>query len=93
MLFHLMGRKMGTLVFAKFCEGENVVRWWRSEGLLADSSDHTHPRPPRMRVWANQTLEISNVQKEDAGQFICQIVRKEPWNPLQMSLKLEVLCK
>ncbi|XP_044016265.1 neurotrimin-like [Aphidius gifuensis] len=63
------------------CHVENLgvpmtLKWWRDDVQLADSNDPNLISPPRIRMWDNNmSLEISQIQPEDSGQYVCQASR------------------
>ncbi|KDR16344.1 protein amalgam-like [Zootermopsis nevadensis] len=71
--------------------GYNSVRWWWENQLVADSSNPRLLSPPRIKMLPNNTLQVSDLQTEDTGEYKCQIVRPEPWGPIQQVHAIEVL--
>ncbi|XP_023290157.1 limbic system-associated membrane protein isoform X2 [Orussus abietinus] len=53
------------------------VRWWHEDVLVADTSEVV-PRV-RVKMWDNRSLEVSFIQREDAGLYVCQASRPAPW--------------
>uniref|UniRef100_A0A182T4I8 Ig-like domain-containing protein n=1 Tax=Anopheles maculatus TaxID=74869 RepID=A0A182T4I8_9DIPT len=50
------------------------VRWSRDDLLLVDSRYPDLKTPPRMRLWSNGSLEVTEVQTEDTGDYTCEIM-------------------
>uniref|UniRef100_A0A182WCZ9 Ig-like domain-containing protein n=1 Tax=Anopheles minimus TaxID=112268 RepID=A0A182WCZ9_9DIPT len=50
------------------------VRWSRDDLLLVDSRYPDLRTPPRMRLWPNGSLEVTDVQTEDTGHYMCEIM-------------------
>ncbi|XP_050091733.1 hemicentin-1 [Anopheles aquasalis] len=50
------------------------VRWSRDDLLLVDSRYPDLRAPPRMQLWSNGSLEVRDVQMEDTGDYICEIM-------------------
>uniref|UniRef100_A0A182ITI8 Ig-like domain-containing protein n=1 Tax=Anopheles atroparvus TaxID=41427 RepID=A0A182ITI8_ANOAO len=50
------------------------VRWSRDDLLLLDSRYPDLRAPPRMRLWTNGSLEVTEVQTEDTGDYMCEIM-------------------
>ncbi|XP_035786584.1 opioid-binding protein/cell adhesion molecule-like isoform X2 [Anopheles albimanus] len=50
------------------------VRWSRDDLLLVDSRYPDLRAPPRMQLWGNGSLEVRDVQAEDTGDYICEIM-------------------
>ncbi|KAK7869110.1 hypothetical protein R5R35_006581 [Gryllus longicercus] len=71
--------------------GTNVVRWWWNERLVADSSNRSLELPPRMKLWPNNTLQVSDLRPEDTGDYTCQVLRPQPWGPIQQKHAIEVI--
>ncbi|XP_025270557.1 limbic system-associated membrane protein isoform X2 [Camponotus floridanus] len=69
------------------------IKWWREETLLADSSERNRPKesPERIIMYQNGTLQILNVQREDSGQYVCQVTRLTSWGGVTQLHKLEVM--
>ncbi|RZF37418.1 hypothetical protein LSTR_LSTR011695 [Laodelphax striatellus] len=71
--------------------GANTVRWWREQELIWDSRDTSLKSPHNVRMFAsNNTLEVSDVSALDSGNYMCQVVRPEPWGPLNQMHAIEV---
>ncbi|XP_058461966.1 hemicentin-1 [Malaya genurostris] len=49
------------------------VRWSRDDLLLADSRYPDLTPPPRVQLWKNGSLEVSQVQMDDTGDYTCEI--------------------
>ncbi|PNF43799.1 hypothetical protein B7P43_G09751 [Cryptotermes secundus] len=71
--------------------GYNAVRWWWENQLVADSSNPGLVSSPRIKMLPNNTLQVSDLQAEDTGEYKCQIIRPEPWGPIQQVHAIEVL--
>lgn len=70
-----------------------TLKWWRDDVQLADSNDPNLISPPRMRMWDNNmSLEISQIQPEDSGQYVCQASRSSLGHVTQVHA-VEVMCK
>uniref|UniRef100_A0A182KES9 Ig-like domain-containing protein n=1 Tax=Anopheles christyi TaxID=43041 RepID=A0A182KES9_9DIPT len=50
------------------------VRWSRDDLLLVDSRYPDLRAPPRMRLWPNGSLEVTEVQTDDTGDYTCEIM-------------------
>ncbi|XP_041780987.1 brother of CDO [Anopheles merus] len=50
------------------------VRWSRDDLLLVDSRYPDLRTPPRMRLWPNGSLEVTEVQTDDTGDYTCEIM-------------------
>ncbi|XP_055593147.1 hemicentin-2 [Uranotaenia lowii] len=50
------------------------VRWSRDDLLLTDSRYPDLTPPPRVQLWKNGSLEVSQVQTEDTGDYTCEII-------------------
>ncbi|XP_046676192.1 neurotrimin-like isoform X3 [Homalodisca vitripennis] len=71
--------------------GVNGIRWWKDERLLWDTSDEKVTPPDNIRVFPNQTLEVADLKDSDTGDYICQVVRPDPWNPINQVHAIEVM--
>jgi hypothetical protein len=60
---------------------------------VADSSNPGLVYSPRIKMLLNNTLQVSDLRAEDTGEYKCQIIRPEPWGPIQQVHAIEVLCK
>ncbi|GFG33162.1 hypothetical protein Cfor_03437, partial [Coptotermes formosanus] len=69
----------------------NAVRWWWDNQLVADSSNPRFVSPSRIKMLPNNTLQVSDLRAEDTGEYRCQIIRPEPWGPIQQVHAIEVL--
>ncbi|XP_053962939.1 neurotrimin [Anastrepha ludens] len=50
------------------------VRWYKEDQLLADSRASTEtPTPDRIRLWSNGSLQISQLQPADTGDYSCAL--------------------
>ncbi|KAG8040696.1 hypothetical protein G9C98_002692 [Cotesia typhae] len=70
---------------------QTIVRWWREDTLLADSSDPNLIHLPRIKMWDNMSLEVSQVQPQDSGKYVCQASRPAPWGHVTQVQTIEVL--
>ncbi|XP_075211729.1 neurotrimin-like [Lycorma delicatula] len=71
--------------------GANVIRWWKDDTVIWDTSNNSLVVPTNVRMFAsNNTLEVSDVSASDTGEYICQVVRPEPWGPLNQIHAIEV---
>lgn len=59
--------------------------------LLADSRYPELTPPPRIQLWTNGSLEVSQVQMDDTGDYQCEIIT-ESGKALQKHA-IEVQCK
>lgn len=50
------------------------MRWSRDDLLLVDSRYPDLRTPPRMRLWPNGSLEVTEVQTDDTGDYTCEIM-------------------
>lgn len=71
--------------------GYNAVRWWWENQLVADSSNPQFVSPTRIKMLPNNTLQVSDLRADDTGEYRCQIIRPEPWGPIQQVHAIEVL--
>ncbi|KAJ9599429.1 hypothetical protein L9F63_010098 [Diploptera punctata] len=71
--------------------GFHTVRWWWENQLVADSNNPNLESPPRIKMLQNNTLQVSDLRAEDTGEYRCQIIRPEPWGPIQQVHAIEVL--
>ncbi|XP_015184336.1 PREDICTED: opioid-binding protein/cell adhesion molecule-like [Polistes dominula] len=67
------------------------VKWWGNGSPLADSDDPKLIIPERIRLWQNLSLEISNVQPGDTGEYVCQASRPTPWGYVTRVHVIEVM--
>lgn len=70
---------------------EALVKWWVNGTLLVNSDDPHTVLPERVRLWANRSLEISNVELEDTGEYVCQASRPDPWGYVTRVYSIEVM--
>ncbi|XP_034948658.1 opioid-binding protein/cell adhesion molecule homolog [Chelonus insularis] len=68
-----------------------IIRWWREDVLLADSSDPNWMPPPRIKMLDNMSLEVSQIQPKDSGKYFCQALRPAPWGHVTQVHAIEVL--
>ncbi|XP_015110076.1 neurotrimin [Diachasma alloeum] len=68
-----------------------IVRWWKDDRQLADSGDPNFVVPNRMKMWDNMSLEISQVQPEDSGEYVCQATRPSSWGHVTQVHAIEVM--
>ncbi|XP_029708201.2 neurotrimin [Aedes albopictus] len=50
------------------------VRWSRDDMLLVDSRYPALTPPPRYQLWTNGSLEVDQVQMDDTGDYMCEII-------------------
>ncbi|KAK1131173.1 hypothetical protein K0M31_017462 [Melipona bicolor] len=67
------------------------VRWWRDGILLADSGEPRHVPPERVRMYSNRSLEVSQVRRNDTGEYVCQASRPAPWGHATQVHEIEVM--
>ncbi|KAK2587253.1 hypothetical protein KPH14_002990 [Odynerus spinipes] len=67
------------------------VKWWGRGTFLADSDDPRIVTPERVRLWSNRSLEISNIQPEDRGEYVCQASRPTPWGYVTHVHEIQVM--
>ncbi|XP_014613905.1 PREDICTED: limbic system-associated membrane protein-like [Polistes canadensis] len=67
------------------------VKWWGNGISLADSDDPNLVTPERIRLWSNRSLEISNIQPGDMGEYVCQASRPTPWGYVTRVYDIQVL--
>lgn len=58
---------------------------------MADSSNPGLVYSSRIKMLLNNTLQVSDLRAEDTGEYKCQIIRPEPWGPIQQVHAIEVL--
>ncbi|XP_072755806.1 opioid-binding protein/cell adhesion molecule homolog isoform X2 [Anoplolepis gracilipes] len=66
------------------------IRWWREGHLLADSLEPVWP-PERILIYKNGSLQVLNVQREDSGEYVCQVIRPSPWGHVTQVHEIEVM--
>lgn len=69
----------------------NRVRWYRDGNLLADSGPPALLPPDRYKLWGNGSLEVDDVQPQDTAEYMCEVVRPEPWSTVRQFHAIEVL--
>lgn len=69
------------------------MRWWREEILLADSLEQNRATPERITVFKNGSLQVMHVQREDSGEYVCQVIRPSPWGHVTQVHEIEVMCE
>nr|XP_031839817.1 neurotrimin isoform X1 [Nomia melanderi] len=67
------------------------VRWWRDGILLADSGEPRHVPPDRVKMYSNRSLEVSQVKRNDTGEYVCQASRPAPWGHATQVHEIEVM--
>ncbi|XP_071449824.1 protein CEPU-1-like [Hetaerina americana] len=83
-----------TVVLPCFVEnlGDSRVQWWRGERLLADSSGEAASlSAERVRMGADNGLEVAAIIADDAGEYECRVERPSPWDPIVQKHHIEVL--
>ncbi|XP_011874462.1 PREDICTED: hemicentin-2-like, partial [Vollenhovia emeryi] len=66
------------------------VTWWRGNGTLADSVQQP-PSTERFVLYSNGSLRVLDVQREDSGEYVCQVIRPSPLGHVTQVLKIEVM--
>lgn len=69
------------------------VKWWREGKQLAESGDSDLIPPPRIMMHANLSLQVSHIQPEDTGQYVCEVSRPAPWGRVTQAYAIRVKCK
>lgn len=69
------------------------IRWYKDGDLIADSANDSAATDPRVRLWDNGSLEVVSIQDPDTGEYVCEVIRKAPWNSIRQVHAIEVLCK
>ncbi|KAG7206790.1 hypothetical protein KM043_000701 [Ampulex compressa] len=67
------------------------LRWWRGGISLADSGEPQHMPPERVRMYSNGSLEVAHVQRNDTGQYVCQVSSPGPWGHATQAHEIEVI--
>ncbi|KAH8401513.1 hypothetical protein KR009_006012, partial [Drosophila setifemur] len=49
------------------------VRWHRDDVALVDSRHPELPKPDRIMLWPNGSLQVANVQSGDTGDYYCEM--------------------
>ncbi|EDV36566.2 uncharacterized protein Dana_GF11886 [Drosophila ananassae] len=49
------------------------VRWHRDDVPLVDSRHPEIPKPDRIMLWPNGSLQVANVQSSDTGDYYCEM--------------------
>ncbi|XP_017079404.1 neurotrimin [Drosophila eugracilis] len=49
------------------------VRWHRDDVALVDSRHPEIPKPDRIMLWPNGSLQVANVQSSDTGDYYCEM--------------------
>ncbi|CAG2057716.1 unnamed protein product, partial [Timema podura] len=73
------------------CAGGHKVRWWWGSKLLVDSSDPDVTLNSRIKIFPNNTLQVSDLRAEDTGEYKCQVIRPKPWGLMEQLHAIEVL--
>lgn len=81
------------LVISALVGAQTRMRWWREETLLADSGERNRTPPERIIMYQNGSLQVLNVQREDSGEYVCQVIRPTPWGHVTQVHEIEVMCK
>ncbi|GAB1869556.1 Limbic system-associated membrane protein [Camponotus japonicus] len=72
-------------------DAQTRMKWWREGTILAESGERNRPSPERITMYQNGSLQVLNVQREDSGQYVCQVIRPTPWGYVTQLHKLEVM--
>lgn len=69
------------------------IKWYKNHTLIADNGPPVILPPDRFKLWGNGSLEVVRVQPPDTGEYMCEVIRNEPWGPIKQSHAIEVLRK
>ncbi|KAK9694444.1 Immunoglobulin I-set domain [Popillia japonica] len=67
------------------------IKWYKNHTLIADNGPPVILPPDRFKLWGNGSLEVVRVQPPDTGEYMCEVIRNEPWGPIKQSHAIEVL--
>lgn len=68
------------------------IRWWRDGILLADTGESTLLLSARIKLRENNSLEVTSVNVDDTGKYVCQASRPSPWGHVTQVHAIEVMC-
>ncbi|XP_043281008.1 limbic system-associated membrane protein-like, partial [Venturia canescens] len=71
-------------------ESPVVVKWWRDGKQLAESGDSDLIPAPRITMHSNNSLQVSRIQPEDTGQYVCEVSRPAPWGRVTQAYAIRV---
>ncbi|KAB0802103.1 hypothetical protein PPYR_04289 [Photinus pyralis] len=69
----------------------NRIKWYKNGELLTDSGPPSMLPPSKMSLAANGSLLVTDVQHEDTGEYMCEIIRPDPWSTIRQRHAIEVL--
>ncbi|KRT85449.1 Immunoglobulin, partial [Oryctes borbonicus] len=67
------------------------IKWYKNKVIIADSGPPVLLPPDRFKLWGNGSIEVVYVQPPDTGEYMCEVVRPEPWAPVKQIHAIEVL--
>nr|CAD7458708.1 unnamed protein product [Timema tahoe] len=85
------GQQVAGVLDVVLCAGGHKVRWWWGSKLLVDSSDPDVTLNSRIKIFPNNTLQVSDLRAEDTGEYKCQVIRPKPWGLMEQLHAIEVL--
>lgn len=67
------------------------IRWYKDTELIAYSESAANDAiSDRVKLWTNGSLQVANVRNTDTGEYMCEVVRKEPWTSIKQLHAIEV---
>nr|CAD7570175.1 unnamed protein product [Timema californicum] len=87
----VVGQQVADVPDVWLCAGGHKVRWWWGSKLLVDSSDPDVTLNSRVKIFPNNTLQVSDLRAEDTGEYKCQVIRPKPWGLMEQLHAIEVL--
>nr|CAD7432921.1 unnamed protein product [Timema monikensis] len=87
----VVGQQVADVPDIWLCAGGHKVRWWWGSKLLVDSSDPDVTLNSRVKIFPNNTLQVSDLRAEDTGEYKCQVIRPKPWGLMEQLHAIEVL--
>ncbi|GLV43887.1 wrapper [Carabus blaptoides fortunei] len=67
------------------------IRWYKNAVLIANSDPTASDKfSDRIKLWVNGSLQVANVRNTDTGEYMCEVVRKEPWTSIKQLHAIEV---